>query len=147
MKPFQFRLDAVLMLRESEKQDAYQAYGYAIRKRRALEAACRRVSDELHELRRQISALRASVFPASLQPHFFSALQDKEERLNSLLKQLARAEQTEQEKLDAFLEAKARVDILEKLKSKRRQAHFREAFRQEEKAIEDLVNLRYAPAQ
>lgn len=144
MKPFNFRLDAVLMLRESERQGAFEAYGIAIRKRQKLEDACRATSQSLHDLRKRIAELRASVFPASLQPAFMSELQDGEETLQNQLKQLARAEQIEQEKLNTFLEAKSRVDILEKLKHKRQDAHRQAAFREEEKELDDLVSLRYS---
>jgi len=146
MKPFTFRLEAVQRLRESEMQDAYEAYGVAIQRRMRLENTARGISQELHDLRAHISNLRENVFPASLQPHFMASLQDAEERLESVLKQLSRAEQTEQEKLDLFLQAKARVDILDKLKDKRRDAHMREQYRAEEKEIEDLVSTRYVPA-
>ncbi len=145
MKPFVFRLDAVLMLRESEKQVAFDAYGVAIRKRQKLEETCHQTSQYLHKLREIIAQQRQSVFPAALQPAFMNELQDGEENLQNQLKQLARAEQTEQEKLDAFLEAKTRVDVLEKLKQKRRSSHQYAQYKEEEKELDDLVNARYAP--
>lgn len=146
MKPFVFRLEAVQMLRESEQQQAFEAYGEAIARRRKLEDAARATSQKLQQMREHISQLRASVFPASLQPHFMAALQDGEEHLQSILLQLSRAEEEEQKRLDAFLEAKSRVDILEKLREKRQQSHLREQYRAEEKALEDVVNTRYVPA-
>ena len=134
------------MLRESEKQKAYEAYGQAIQARQRVEDAVHRTSNELKDLRARIADLRKSVFPASLQPSFMASLQDGENRLQEHLRQLSEAERQEQEHLDAFLETKHRVDILEKLKEKRQQAHLVELYRQEEKEIEDLVNTRYAPA-
>lgn len=146
MKPFTFRLEAVLMLRESEKQKAYEAYGMAIQRRRAIEERIMGISQELKDLRARITDLRKSVFPASLQPSFMGALQDGENRLQHQLAELSKAEQFEQKQLNAFLEAKHRGDILEKLKEKRKETHLRELFREEEKEIEDLVHTRYEPA-
>jgi len=143
MKRFVFRLDSLRRLREMEQEKAYGAYGEAVRKRHRLEEACQKQSDHLCRVREHISELRESVFPAALQPHYFGSLQNGEEHLRGLLKQLSRAEKREQERLEEYLEAKARVDILARLRDKRYETHMREEARIEEKEIEDLFIARF----
>ena len=143
MKRFVFRLDAVRRFREIEQEGAYEVYGGAVRKRHRLEEACQKQSSYLCTVRDQISGLREAVFPAALQPHFFGALQDGEDQLKTLLKQLSRAEIREQECLEEYLEAKSRVDMLVRLREKRYETYMREEARAEEKEIEDLFNARF----
>ena len=126
-----------------EREDAYEVYGEAVRKRHRIEEACQKQSEHLHEVRDHIIKLRESVFPAALQPHFFNSLQSGEEHLQGLLKQLSRAEKREQECLEEYLEAKARVDILVRLRDKRYETYVREEARAEEKEIEDLFIARF----
>jgi len=132
MRRFVFRLDALRRLREMEQETAYGIYGEAVRKRHRLEDACQKQSNHLCSIRERISELRETVFPAGLQPYFFGALQSGEEDLRGLLKQLSRAEKHEQERLEEYLEAKARVDILVRLREKRYETHVREEARAEE---------------
>ena len=126
-----------------EQENAYGVYGEAVRKRHRLEEACQKQSDHLRSVRDRIIELRETVFPAALQPHFFDSLQSGEEHLRGLLKQLSRAEEREQECLEEYLEAKARVDILVRLRDKRYEKHVREEARVEEKEIEDLFTARF----
>jgi flagellar protein FliJ len=145
MKPFKFKLDAVLKLRDFEKQAAHEAYAQAIKRRREIEDGCQYVSENLKKVQSEISSMRQAVFPAAMQQYFFGALQDLQDQLKKLMLELSKAEKAEEKKLNEFLQAKTKVDMLDKLKSKRFEAHFKEELYKEEKEIGDLVNSRYKP--
>lgn len=143
MKPFHFKLDSVIMLRDMQMQEARNAYGEAVTERVRLEQACQQKSDQLKQLRTHISELRQSVFPASLQPHFLSSLQDHEEQLRELLQKLSQAETQEQQKYESFVDAKQNLETFNQLKQKRYEAYLLEMRHKEQKEMDDVVATRH----
>lgn len=146
MKGFSFRLQAVLTLRESEEEKALEAYAQAMKKRRATEHACEQQTRRIQDLQNRLDALREGRFPATNQQNFFQSLCDAQTHLNKQLELLAKDKEAEQKKLHELLIAKSKVDILERLKEKRRDTFEREMIRQQEKEVDDLIGARFRPA-
>jgi flagellar protein FliJ len=142
MKKFQFRLESLLRIRESERD------------RCRLELAeCRRTEEEL---RRRLSKLRGqrdrlqqecrkAAGPGELdvdwlaEAHCYaSTLLEKETEL--LRRMNALAENIERRR-DALVQAERKVQMLEKLRERRRQDDCRERERQDAKSLDEIALL------
>lgn len=142
MRRFQFTLAAVLTLRESEQEKALEAYAEAMQRRVQAEETCARGQARLGHLQDAVASGRTARFPATEQQAFFQSLLDAEAQLRHSRSLLRREEANERQKLRELLLAKGKVDVLNKLKEKRQQAHEFEEVRLQEKEIDDMISAR-----
>jgi flagellar protein FliJ len=145
MKRFQFRLDSVLTLRNWEEERARTAYAFAMQQER-------RLLEQIKELEQRMEAAMAGLRPSD---HATIAAGERatkwrharaleRERADTQQK-LASARRIREQKMKLLLDAHRRVQVLENLKTRQKQAHLTEMRQREEREIDDFVIARFQP--
>lgn len=147
MKPFTFRLQSVLRLRERDQQDALEAYGDAVRRRQERAHARDRARAHQEAFSRSLAEARSGSFRAADQQALALGWQAAAEEVARSEDHLRRARHTESEALQHFLNRKMETDRLLRLKEKQRLAHRAEAIRAEELEAEEIALSRFARRQ
>ena len=144
MKKFQFRLEALLTLKESKKEKALEAYALALKKRQDLQIAYENKQNTFETLGSNIASARQQPFAPSTQLSFFQNYLRQKDSLEKQKQDLQTASTEEKSRLNEFIQKKKDCDVLAKLKGKKKQQYFADSLRAEEKQIEDIVNSRQA---
>ncbi len=144
MKAFRFRLHPVLTLRASEENKAQENYA------RALEAVARAERDlsdarmELERLHEGLESSRARLFRRNDQIIALNAISYQQSICERDAERLAHLKKEAQARLQDLLMAKREHEVLLRLRSKQQTQHLREAERQEQLVVDDLVMARFA---
>lgn len=145
MKAYRFRLDSVLTLRTWEEERARTAYGQALQQERKFVDQLRAVEQRIErdtELMR--GAVAGTVQPEERTARWRHLLLLERERSDTAQK-LVSARRIREQKMKLLVDAHRRVQILDKLKSRQKQAHQAEAARQEQRELDELVGSRFQP--
>lgn len=146
MKRFTFSLSSLLSVREGEKDQALQAYAKAMKNRVEMEKHYRAEEEKFHAYERELTeSMRGAVHP-QMHAQRVQSLQEGQVYLSQLAAAVKGFKNREQNLLCSLIEAKNNLDILEKLKSRRKEKHRLSAMRKEEIEMEDIMNARrYVP--
>ena len=144
MRPFRYRLQLLMDLREKAQETALSAYAGAMR----LRLQQQRVSDSLESqiggIGRQIQDRGQQRFPASMHSIYYTAMHEAKEQLKQSNVVLKERRGAEDEHRKEYLDRKSRHDVLQRLHDRKREEHFFYEFKAEEKMLEDLSNGRSA---
>lgn len=142
MKPFTFRLQALLDLREMKRREALEAYAHATQARQEAqdmvtdaEATLRRLQDALRESRER------GMSPAQV-AHAFAYLEGQRHELEKLRQRLEQTTDRQHETLEAYKESKREKELIERLRDKRREKYLAEQRRKEEADLDDITMMR-----
>jgi flagellar protein FliJ len=145
MKAFHFRLESVLTLRNWEEERARIAYGLALQQERKfagqLRAAEARVEEDMALLRRGES----DRVPAGERTSRWRHLLLLERERSDTAQKLQTARRIREQKMKLLIDAHRRVQVLDTLKTRQKQAHVAEAQRREERDLDELVSSRFQP--
>ncbi len=143
MKPFKFNLESVLMLRRREEDAAKESYAEAVGFRNRCEAALEQAMVDLEGLQNELTEKRQGLTHRDDHLLFIQAIRQQKDFCTTVSQRLTRAVQLVQVRHEAWMEARKKTQMLERLKEKQGQRHQYEVQRQEDRAIDDLVSARY----
>lgn len=139
MKKFSFSMQKILDVREFTKKQAEAELGKAV-------AAERKIQDTLDLIAQQ----KASLIAEADNMHDLQSLYDVnqyfkllDQRRDNLLPELEKAKVVSEEKRDVMREAMKKVKVLENLKDSRYKAWRKEALKEDETVIDDIVTSRF----
>jgi flagellar export protein FliJ len=142
MKPFRFRLESVVTLRNWEEQRARTAYGQALGNEQ-------RVQAQLEEIdARREAGLAACIqkpgtaISGDLRASQWRHLVALERERADAVRKLAASRRIREQKMKLLVDAHRKLHILENLRARQSQAHRADALREEERDIGDIVNAR-----
>lgn len=144
MKPFTFSLEAVLTVRQREEQQAAKNWANALQTQNLVEGALRQAEFELWQSQETLQRQRNGRFlPGEHQVHL-AAYSNQKAICEALAKRLADAIEFTKKQHAILLEARMKVEVLTRLKEKRKMDYDAAIVAQEEAAVDDLVIARYA---
>ncbi len=135
MKRFVFSLQKVLDLREFEKKQAEAELGRAVGEETRIENSLKNVAESRASTVRAADTMRNLSELVNVSRYFALLDQQKEQ----LLEELAQAKLVTEEKREAMREAMKKQKVLEKLKEKRLASWKKEALKEEESTVDDIV--------
>ncbi len=147
MKPFRFNLEALQRLRESEKERAQGLFVQALQARRQARALVDAAIAAKGALGESMKQGREGAFPISAQQQLLQAETGISEHLRDARIQEQHRAREEAAALETYRAARVKVQMLEKLRERRRLAHERANERLEMLMIDDLVNTRHGRCQ
>ncbi|MCR5724200.1 MAG: flagellar export protein FliJ [Treponema sp.] len=135
MKRFVFSLQKVLDLREFEKKQAEAELGRAVGEETRIENSLKSVAESRAATVRAADNMRnlSDLYNAN---RYFALLDQQKEQL---LEELTQAKLVTEEKREAMREAMKKQKVLEKLKEKRLASWKKEALKEEESTVDDIV--------
>lgn len=143
MKPFTFSLEAVLTLRVREEQLASKNWAKALQAQTVIEDALKQAEYELQQSQEILSQQRhGRFFPGEHQVHL-AAFGNQKAICEALVKRLADAMEFTKKQHAILLEARMKLEVLTRLREKRKTDYETAIMAQEEAAIDDLVIARY----
>jgi flagellar export protein FliJ len=144
MKPFKFSLESVLVLRRREEDAAKAGYAEAVGFRNRCREALEQAMVDLENLQAELSSKRMG--PTRRDDHvlYIHAIRQQRDFSFTVSQRLVRAEQLIQVRMQTWLEARRRSEMLEKLREKHRQRHEYESTRKDERELDDLVGARHS---
>lgn len=143
MKPFKFSLESVLTVRSREEDTARQAYSEALAFQARTQESLNQALDDLEGLHGELSDKRVGVTRRDDQILFIQAIRQQRFFCDTLTQRLSRAAQLVEVRMQLWLEARRKTQMLERLKEKKRGQHEAEWKRIQEREIEDLITARF----
>jgi flagellar FliJ protein len=143
MKAFKFKLESVLTLRRREEDAAKESYAEALAFRQRCEQALEQAMQDLEGLQKELMVKRDSLTRRDDHLLFIHAIRQQKDFCSTVSQRLARAQQLVQVRHEAWMEARKKTQMLEKLKEKHHARFMYENQREEEKAIEEIVLARF----
>lgn len=143
MKPFRFRLESVLTLRNWEEERARTAYGQALEVERRVAGALEEIENRFQA---DLAAFRSAAekpISAAARAHHWRHLFSIEQERHQANQRLVGARRIREQKMKLLIDAHRRVMVLRSLRERQAQAHRTEMLRQEEREIGDLIGARY----
>jgi flagellar export protein FliJ len=144
MKPFQFTLEAVRILRQRQEQLAMEQYARVLLSRQQavqrLEAAERQIQTAMQEIR-ELTVRGCTASKAAHAQEYQRAL---EMHRTDCVRALELAERRANAGLNAMLQARREREIVDKFFDKQKARHLREQGRAEQKLLDDLASRRPA---
>lgn len=147
MKPFKFSLESVLTVREREEDAARQSYAEALDFQARTQGALDQAMLDLEGLHGELSEKRSGVSRRDDQILFIQAIRQQRFFCDTLTQRLARAAQLVEVRMQLWMEARRKTQMLERLKEKKREQYDAEVRRREEREVEDLITARWSSAQ
>jgi flagellar FliJ protein len=147
MRPFKFSLESVLTVRSREEDTARQSYAEALAFQARTQDSLNQALVDLEGLQGELSEKRSGVSRRDDQILFIQAIRQQRVFCDTLTQRLSRAAQLLEVRMQLWMEARRKTQILERLKEKKRERHDAEQFRQQEKEIEDLITSRWRRGQ
>jgi len=144
MKPFEFKLQAVLTLRQRAEQIALEAYGRAIQHRQTAAERLTRIEMELAEARHHWLNALADGCPAASAVQMLSFCHLLEEAKKQCAHTLHLADVELSQSSQKMLLARQQREAVEKFLARQREHYERQLRREEHKIIDDLI-LRRPP--
>ena len=142
MKPFRYRLQLMMELREKARDTALESYAKALQSRLAQQNVSEALENRIMRMSHQIQDLGQQRFPASMHSMYYGSMDETKQRLKQSNAMLVERRSVEDERRTEYLATKSRFDALEKLRDRKRDEHFSHEAKKEEKMLEDLVNGR-----
>jgi len=142
MKRFEFKLQAVLTLRQRTEQAALEKYGRAIQHRQTTAAKLADAEMELSEARRLWLNELADGCPAVRAAQLLAFCHHLEEYKRQCEQTLNLADVELNQASQRMLLARQEREAVEQLMTRQRERHDRQAREEEQKLIDDLVNRR-----
>ena len=127
-------------LREKDRDTALKAYAGAMNLRLQQQGTSETLGKRIKGIGHQIQDRRLQNFPASMHSIYYAALEDTKKQLKESNVLLVEYRCTEEERRKEYLERKSRHDVLHRLSERKREEHFFNEFKVEEKMLEDLAN-------
>lgn len=144
MKSFKFSLQAVLTVREREKDAAAQAWAAAVQAQNRCEQALEAAKRDLEQFHRQLEEKRRGRFlSAADQQLFISAIGTQKLLCETLLEDLSKAIQLANIEHGHFLQARMNHEVLVRLRDKKMNEFTSLVQSREEAAIEEMVIVRH----
>jgi flagellar export protein FliJ len=143
MKQFHFSLEAVLRVRMEQLEKTRQAFAEGLQWRARATSAVATAQAEIDSCHDALTARRECRTTRTDQLLFLNALQYQQSLLRSLQDELARAERELEIRRSAMIFAQRKLDALERLKERKKQAHRIAGQRREESMMDDLIGARY----
>jgi flagellar export protein FliJ len=143
MKQFHFSLEAVLRLRTEQLEKTRHSFAEGLQWRARAASSVATAQAEIDSCHDALSTRRECRTTRTDQLLFLNALQYQQSLLRSLQEELARAERELEIRRGAMILAQRKLDALERLKERKRQAHQAAAQRREETMMDDLIGARY----
>jgi flagellar FliJ protein len=147
MKRFEFKLQAVLTLRQRAEQIALEVYSRALQHRQAMAAQLTDAEMELSEARRLWLNELADGCPAVRAAQLLAFCRQLEERKRQCEQTLHLADVELHQASQRMLLARQEREAVEKLMTRQRERHDREASEAERRSIDDLAGHRTAESQ
>ena len=145
MKIFRFRLDSVLTLRTWEEERARATYGLSLQQERKfidqLRAVELRIEQDTAIMRQSAAVAVPAGERAARWRHLLLLERDRADTAQKLLT----ARRFREQKMKLLIDAHRRVQILDTLRTRQKQAHVADERRREERDLEDLVSARFQP--
>ncbi|HKX61994.1 MAG TPA: flagellar export protein FliJ [Verrucomicrobiae bacterium] len=142
MKRFEFRLQAVLTLRQRAEQAAMEVFGTAIRRREAASAQLQHHEMQLSETRRQWLNEMADGCPAIRASQTLAFCHSIDERRIRADQELQQADLELAQASQRMVFARQQREAVENLLRRQREAHELQARLADQRVIDDLVNRR-----
>jgi flagellar FliJ protein len=142
MKRFEFKLQAVLTLRQRAEQIALETYSRAIQHRQAMAAQLTDAEMELSEARRLWLNELADGCPAVRAAQLLAFCRHLEERKRQCEQTLHLADVELNQASQRMLLARQEREAVEKLMARQRERHDREVSEAERRMFDDLVSSR-----
>lgn len=146
MRSFKFRLEAVLAIRESERDAAYRVYAKAMQARRNMETNIEVAFQGYSLLADNLAQSRSHRISAASQGQVLDAMEGQKKYIMQAQEEVLQLEAHEKECLQRYLKAKQRYEMLVKLKDKRLGDHQLLMRQYEEKVLDDIVSARHCRA-
>jgi flagellar export protein FliJ len=143
MKSFKFSLESVLTVRSREEDAARQSYAEALAFKSRTQEALNQAMLDLEGLHGELSEKRLGVSRRDDQILFIQAIRQQRFFCDTLTQRLSRADQLVEVRMQLWMEARRKTQILERLKEKKRDLFDAEARRREEREVEDLITARW----
>ena len=142
MKRFEFRLQAVLTLRQRAEQEAMEHYGHAIRHREAAAACLRTREEELSDTRRRWLNELSDGCPAVQAAQTLAYCHLLEDSRAQAERDLAQADARLSQASERMLAARQHREAVENLLQHQRAEHEALVRLEEQKMLDDLVGRR-----
>ena len=142
MKPFRYRLQLLMEMREKARDTALESYAKAMQSRLAQQNVSEALENRVNGISRQIQDLGQQSFPASMHSIYYGSMEETKQRLKQSNALLTERCSVEEERRTKYLATKSRFDVLEKLRDRKREEHISHEFKEEEKMLEDFANSR-----
>jgi flagellar export protein FliJ len=143
MKQFHFSLEAVLRVRLEQLEKTRQAFAECLQWRARAASSVSAAQAEIDSCHDALTARRECRTTRADQLMFLNALQYQQSLLSNLNEELARVERELANRRATMIAAQRKLDALERLKERQRQAHHTAAQRREETMMDDLIGARY----
>ncbi len=146
MKPFRFRLQSLLSLREREERKALEAFAASLREAELAESRLRATQARINDhWNAAAETLRAGCAPAELQSwqSFGQILVREESRCRAAA--VAASESASQARR-GLMAARQRREVVESLKTRHRETHERESLHEEQTLLDDIAQRSRKPA-
>jgi flagellar export protein FliJ len=143
MKPFKFSLESVLTVRSREEDVARQSYAEALAFQARTQESLNQALVDLEQLHGELSEKRTGVSRRDDQILFIQAIRQQRFFCDTLTQRLSRAAQLLEVRMQLWMEARRKTQVLERLKEKKRDRHDAEVQRLAEREVEDLITARW----
>ncbi|MBT3467980.1 MAG: hypothetical protein HOD72_09560 [Opitutae bacterium] len=140
MRPFRYRLQLLMELREKDRDTALQAYAGAMNSRLRQEGKSKALGTRIKAISHQIQDRRLQNFPASMHSIYYTSLEDAKKQLKESNVLLIERRSVEEDRRKDYLKLKSKHDVLHQLSERKREEHIFNEFKAEEKVLEDLAN-------
>jgi len=140
MKQFVFLLQKILDLRKFEQEQAEIELGKANAEVARIQKGLDAVASQRVNVSKEIAGTKDIALYSQAQ-QYFVFLDKKKERF---LEEMAQAELVAEQKRDVVREAMQKTKVLEKLREKKLSDWKKESLKQEELAMDDVVNAQYS---
>jgi len=139
MNKFTFPLEAVLIVRRSERSKAQIEYTEALRRHQAMLSSERDARNQIEKTMEKMAENRRQIFSVQSQNLDLDLLQNAFSNLRILNENLDRSEGILNKYLQKFLLSKQKEKLLRNLRKKRLEIFQKEKFKLDEKQIDELV--------
>ncbi len=143
MKPFRFRLEPVVTLRNWEEERARAAYGQALGNEERVAAQAREIDARCEADLAACRAAAARPISAMARAQQWKHLVALDRERADAAQKLAGARRIREQKMKLLIDAHRRVRVLEALRARQQQAHRAAALQREERELGDIVNARH----
>jgi flagellar export protein FliJ len=143
MKNFQFSLEVVLRVRSEQFEKTRQAFAECSQWRARAQNSILAAQAEIDASHEALTAKRSQRTTRADQILFLNSMQYQQTHLLRLKDELSRVERELEIRRQTMLAAQRKLDALENLKERKKEAHDTEVRRVEEAAMDDLIGARY----
>ncbi len=143
MKQFHFSLEAVLRVRTEQLEKTRLSFAECLQWRARAAGSVAAAQAEIDSCHEALTARRECRTTRADQLIFLNALQYQQSILGNLKEELARVERELALRRTVMIAAQRKLDALERLKERKREAHLAAQQRREESMMDDLIGARY----